>query len=1208
MDFRILGPLEVLVGGTSVSLGGQRYRRLLAALVVNAGHVVPVDRLIDALWAEDPPKRAPEMLHARVSELRRTLRMAGVSSADLLVTRRPGYLLDLGPDQIDARRFEAIAADGRRALDTGNLPAGAAILRQALRLWRGPALSDVADLPFARPEAARLDTLRLQVLEHRLDAELAIGRHGDASAELESLVAEHPFRERFWVQLMLALYRSGRQGEALGAYQRARRLLLEELGIDPGSDLQEMEAAILRQDPGLALGPTLEPDPVLRATGDGVVRAARSVADQQARRSGLGALPLPNLMRRMDDLPMVGRKPELATLDAARHDAASRTVFIGGEPGAGKTRLVAELAAEAHAEGAFVLAGRCDDGMAVPYQPFVEALRHLVDHSSDAELVHRLGRWPGELSRLVPEIRTRMPTSPPPLKAEPETERYRLFDAVTSWMAATSAERPLVFVADDLHWATKPTLFLLRHVLRSGELMRLSVWATYRDTELSPSHPLAGMMADLRAETGVTVLTLPALDVSEVRELVAAASDGCLTSEADWAVPIYADTRGNPLYVTEVARYIVQSDGFDGVSPAPRSVVELGIPESLQEVVSRRICRLGGATVAALRTASVAGLEFDPVIVERASGLDEEALVSALEEATAARLIEEVPGDPMRYRFSHALVRASVYGGITRMRRTVLHRHLGEAIEAVHRAKLVDSLPELAHHFAEAAGGRPDAKAASYARRAGDAALAQFAHDEAVGHYRAALGLMDAREDTSGLKERCEVLISLGEAEARAGESSFRQTLLEAADLAERLGDSERLARAALSINRGRYGGVGHPDRERVMVLQAALDAYPGEDSAVRARLLAQLGAELVWSGEWNTRAALSDDAVAMARRIDDPGILAFVLHLRFVTVWAGSTLPERRALACEAQALADRVGDRTLAFFGAYTGCHLALETGDIETADRLLVLAERHAEGLHQPLLRWRVLYTNAVRAVIAGDLEEGERLALQAVGLGRSAGQPDAARIFAAQLFTVRLHQGRLGEVVDLPERDFSETGDHSSLPWLSQMALALAYSEMNHSNEARRIFDALISDGLGDLPSDFGWLPAVALGALVCSSLKDVPVARRIYELLEPYADQCIFFGPSWLGSTAHYLGLLAATMGDLAQAGHDFAHAADVHSRAQSPVWQAHTQLAWGGTLFAGGDGRAREIGAGLLGEARATAERLGMARVVWLARRPMAAR
>ncbi len=263
MEFRILGPLEVLEDGRPVELAGGRQRTLLALLLLHANEVVSNDRLIDGLWGERPPATAAKVLQNAVSHLRRSL------GDHLIVTRAPGYLLQVGPEAIDARRFESLLDDGRQTLAAGRPAEAAETLRDGLALWRGPPLDEFAYEPFAAAEIPRLAELRLRALEERIEADLALGRHADLVGELERLVSEHPLRERPRGQLMLALYQSGRQAEALQAYQDGRRLLAEELGLEPGAGLQRLEKQILTQDPALespALVPLQKDEPRGSAT------------------------------------------------------------------------------------------------------------------------------------------------------------------------------------------------------------------------------------------------------------------------------------------------------------------------------------------------------------------------------------------------------------------------------------------------------------------------------------------------------------------------------------------------------------------------------------------------------------------------------------------------------------------------------------------------------------------------------------------------------------------------------------------------------------------------------------------------------------------------------------------------------------------------------------------------------------------------------
>jgi len=282
MEFRVLGPLEARDGERTMSLGGARQRALLAILLLHAGEVVSVDRLIDELWGEEPPATAAHTIQVFVSRLRKALEPGGF---DRLLTRAPGYLLELEPDELDLSRFERLVERARGEAASGSSSAAAATLRDALALSRGPALADFAFEPFAQAPAARLEELRLATLEERIDADLACGRHAELVGELEALVREHPLRERLRGQLMLALYRSGRQAEALDLFQAGRRALVDELGIDPSPALQRLERAILQQDASLELAPA-PPSREERAT----VRPQRSILLAPADGPGLAVL------------------------------------------------------------------------------------------------------------------------------------------------------------------------------------------------------------------------------------------------------------------------------------------------------------------------------------------------------------------------------------------------------------------------------------------------------------------------------------------------------------------------------------------------------------------------------------------------------------------------------------------------------------------------------------------------------------------------------------------------------------------------------------------------------------------------------------------------------------------------------------------------------------------------------------------------------
>jgi class 3 adenylate cyclase/tetratricopeptide (TPR) repeat protein len=914
------------------------------------------------------------------------------------------------------------------------------------------------------------------------------------------------------------------------------------------------------------------------------------------------SVPLPALLTDRGRI-FVGRERELERLGQLWKEATAgelRIALLAGEPGVGKTRLAAELAGRVSAEGATVLAGRCDEDLGVPYQPFVDALRHFVDHTPPEELAGRLGRYPGELVRLVPELGQRLPDDlPPPLRSDPETERYRLFDAVDGWLRGVSAEAPLLLVLDDLQWAAKPTLLLLRHVVRSAEPARLLIAATYRDTDIARGHPLTELLADLRRGRGAERLSLTGLDVPGVAAFLEEAAGHALSEEGgDLARAVWAETEGNPFFVVEVLRHLSEVGALErreGRWVATPALEVLGIPEGVRDVVGRRLSRLSEATNRALTLAAVVGLEFDPAVVAAAGGMGEDDLLAAVEEAAAARLVAEVPGAAPRNRFSHALVRATLYDELSAGRRVTFHRKVAEAIEAVHGQKLDEHLPALAHHWARASAPAAEAgKAIDYATRAGDRALAQLAHDEAVAYYRQALDLLEASGAPADNPQRLELFIALGEAQRRAGDPAYRETLLSAAHLAQQRADAGALARAALANTRGAlYSTAGKVDQDRVAALEAALGAIGDGDSRMRARLLANLGLELTWADRERAR-RLSDDALELARRLGDPGTLVEVLSARYYSITAPDNQAERLESTGELVSLTEQLGDAVGRSRALALRFRVAMESADIEEADRCLEINERLTAELGQPMLRWLVGLQRAGRALLAGRLDEADRLALDAFELGRLTGQPDAPAMFLAQQAVIRFEQGRLEELEDQLVR-FSQAN-----PGLSASAglVVLAYCELGRTELAREAFERLAVSDFADLPFDAVWLRCLTECAVACARLGDVVRARVLHHLLGPYAGQLPVFAIGTAGgSVSHYLGLLATTLGSFDEAETRFAAAAATHERLGAPTWLARTRLEWARMLLtrrqAGDVERARD----LLGPALVIARELGLGKV-----------
>ena len=728
MQFRILGPLEVLDGQRPVELGRPKQRLLLAALLVRANQVVALDRLIEQLWGEQPPPRATASLQAYISNLRRVLEpdRPARTPPRVLVTQPPGYRLVVAPADLDAARFAALAADGHRLLEAEQPGPAAQVLREALGLWRGPALADLADELFAQAEGQRLEELRLVALEDRLAAELALGGHAGAAVELGELVGRFPFRERLHGLLMVALYRSGRQAEALQAYQAARRTLAEELGIDPSPWLRELEADILRQARALDwTPPSAQPDL------PPPVEAAEPPVD------ALAAATPPTV-----EGELVGREEQLAVLEGALTGAAAgrgRLVLVAGEPGIGKTRLAEEVARRAASRGVRVAWGRCDEEEGAPaFWPWVQVVRQLLADVAPGALGPLLGSWGAELSQLLPELRERVPGLEPPPVVELAAARFRLYQAVTGLLGRLGEARPLLVVVDDLHWADVGSLGFLRFLAAELRGAHLVVLATYRDVDMTTGEPLAETLGALARQPVVERITLGGLAQANVARLVANAIG---TRPGEQLVrAVHERTDGNPFFVTELLR-LLQSEGdlrADDALAAARQEIPVGV----RDVLRRRLARLPEQTNTVLLVAAVAGREFDLDLVEALTELDEERALEAIEAAVVAGLVVEDEQAVGRYRFAHALVGETLYGQISRARRARLHARVGQALLDLHGPDHPDHVLELARHWWAAVPVTGAEAALPYVLAAADHAMARLAYEQADQQLRRALQLL----------------------------------------------------------------------------------------------------------------------------------------------------------------------------------------------------------------------------------------------------------------------------------------------------------------------------------------------------------------------------------------------------------------------------------------------------------------------------------
>jgi DNA-binding SARP family transcriptional activator len=852
-EFRVLGPCAVCAGQRVLEIGSAKQRALLALLITNLNRPVSLDAIGEELWIGNPPASLATTVQSLVYRLRKLLTEAGAEAVGVtLQGRGNGYVLEAAPAHVDARRFEQLAAEGRERMQAGAPDAAADAFRGALALWRGPALADVADLPSSRLEAARLEEARLLAIEALAGAELDRGRPADALDLLEPHVASHPLREAAWGQLMTALYRLGRQGEALRAFQELRRVLADELGLDPTPELRKLEGQILAQSPELEL--TSEVATALRP-GSAPDRPGRT--------------------------PLIGRDVELGELRTALADASAgkgALVMLAGEPGIGKTRLTEELAGEAARNGVRVLLGRCYEAEGTPpYVAIAEVFEDALARAPNPEAFRTaLGDDAGEIARLVPRLRRVFSDIPPALDLPPEQERRYLFNSIRDTLARTVQRIPVLIVLEDLHWADEATLLLLEHLAGYLGDMAVLIVGTYRDVEL-PVRPLLTRTLDelLRRHElrRITLRRLPENGVARMLEALSGQQAPAVVTEA-----VHAETDGNPFFMEEVYRHLVEEGRLldeEGRFRADLAIGELDVPENVRLVLDRRLSRLSGEARRVLAAAAVIGRFFPFELVEALTDLDPDQLLDTVEECERARLIMAASAQGQagtRYLFAHELVRQTILAGLSAPRRCRLHLRTAEAMEALAGANADDHAADLAHHLAEAGPGADQAKLLHHLVVAGRRAMSASAFEDGARHLEQALGLGVATG-----RQQAQLLEEAGRAYRAVGSLDEALTLFDrSVDAYEVLGDAESVGRICLEAA-GHLGWATRWD-EALAKIDRGLHALGSGPSAGRCRLLAFRSLFLGGTGQFRPAQSATEEALSAARSLGDESALGFVL------------------------------------------------------------------------------------------------------------------------------------------------------------------------------------------------------------------------------------------------------------------------------------------------------------------------------------------
>ena len=762
-----------------------------------------------------------------------------------------------------------------------------------------------------------------------------------------------------------------------------------------GHSRAELMASILRDPPApLRMAPAAEPirtvietclakDPANRyqhaesikfalqnvgSRGSGPVAATLEPAEPTP-------LPPPPLLERTPrESAFVGREREHCLLTDAwkrAREGRRQLCLVAGEPGIGKTRLSVEFARRCADEQATVLVGRCDEEALVPYQPFVEALGWYARVCPEASLRAAIpAGGGGELGAFAPEFLVRLPDLPAPTPMNAQGQRYRLFETVSSLLSTMSRQIPVLLLLDDLHWADKPTLSLLRHVLRGSDPAALLMIGTYREGEVTAGHPLGELLADLRRESSVTRVALTGLEPGEVGRLAAMLSASDVP--ASLTQQVAESTGGNPFFVGEMFRHLNETG------------LAAGLPEGIRDVILRRVSRLSETCVRALTFAAVLGREFDLDVLQAFAEIPDDLLLDAIDQARQAQLVDEAAGRPGRFNFHHALIRDALYDGLAATRRVRMHRRAAEVIERLTAGASEPPLADLAYHFAQAASFGVADKAVTYAERAGDRMADALAQEEASRFYDLALQALDHMPAGTGVErqrvtlhrrrarafsnlgqwanqraalevalehlqpdqteERCEMLVDLGQALFWLFDiPTLERVSEEALTLADALGRSDLAAIAMGWLARCRQAGgnvLDALDRDRETI----------ERFGTAARISHSLGSiVLYWAGRGNHAVAAAAQATRMADDVRDATFTMYSLSHSALALAAVGRYAEAERVFEETRAFGRKYGVVPLLARGISMSAGYRFGLEDYDTAERIQLEARELARGVN-------------------------------------------------------------------------------------------------------------------------------------------------------------------------------------------------------------------------------------------------------------------
>jgi class 3 adenylate cyclase/tetratricopeptide (TPR) repeat protein len=915
------------------------------------------------------------------------------------------------------------------------------------------------------------------------------------------------------------------------------------------------------------------------------------------------AAPLfPSTLERAAARPFVGRVGELdglvaATLAAGKGDG--ELVLVHGEPGIGKTRLVAEAARQMHAQGGVVLYGRCSEEPLLPYEPFVAALRDYAASCDDAALREHVRFGTASLLRLMPELRARLPAAgdEDELRPDAQSEVFVLFEAIGQWLDSLRGA-PGMLVLDDLHWADASTTQLLGFLARRPRGPRVLILGTYRDTDLSAADPLAALIGSLRRDRLVQQVALTGLEFNDVRALIEGIGGGI--PDPALTQRLGDETEGNPFFIGELFVHLADTGAVENVGGAlslTRSLASAGIPQGIHDVVSQRLVRLREAADLVLATAAVCGREFEIDVVSRVSGVELSSALSAIDAAIKSHLVLEDPAKIGRFQFAHSLVRQTLYEELSATRRAMLHELVATALRELRADDLDAYVGAIGYHTLEAAALVGVTRAIDAARAAAMQSADHLSYEEAISWCDKVIDVVielaggDNPKLSGVLLDRGELHVHLGNAQAATDDAS------RAAAMARQAHDGEALGRAVALLQLSSPSSafrVGRGSTDLIPLCRDALEMLPDDSVVMRVRVLSSLALELDQAGDSAGYESTLREVWGLACASEEPAAVstAGVVYSDYLLTHGD---PEKAASVSREAVDASRVardGDHLLLTLGLL--CNHALTAGNVdeyrERRTEHAALAERVRSRPHI----WASRVMTAGDLLIAGRLDQAEDAIAHALASAPNPSEPWVLFQYGMQLASLRIEQGRPGEVEALLRLAMDQ------FPGFTAWRAALAYClrDQGNTTAAREELQTIVASWQRETPSPVGLALSVALLTDVASEIDDRGCVELFENLLRTRGERYLVLGivvDSW-GSVARTAGILAMLADRLNESERLLETALDQNQRLGSPRWMANTQYDLARLLLRRNRAVDVQRATDLATQARATANRLGLAR------------